>query len=683
VVADREIDSTDPFKCNVYWVDSSQIGAVLKRILPYQKINHFPGMQHVARKSLLATNLDRMRKLFPEDYDFMPRSWVLPNDLANFRKEFNPATGLSRHAFIVKPDGGCQGRGIFLTRDLADIDEATAARDATFVAQRYIARPLLLNRKKFDLRLYVLVTSVAPLRVFLFKDGLVRVATEEYQAPNASNMDERCMHLTNYAVNKRSDNYEVNTDEERCDVGSKRSLRWFVDWIEETRGPGAGRDLWKKMGDVCCKALVSALPSLVREYRLTFGKAAFTLNGGGGGGGGVAGGAGGGSSEGAGREGGGVHGDAGLNTGRRSGAGGARAGAVDSCSFQILGVDIMVDEALKPWLIEFNHLPCFNCDSPLDKSIKTALVGQTLQMVNDNVSHADRARYQTAVMENCRSRLLDRSTKGSQSSGGEEPTRPDGGRRGSGSSGEGRRGVESVIGGEGRRGIGRTRGMGSGLGSGMRSSRSGSSGSSGRSGRSGRSGSGADGMKGSGRVRGSGGGIWSSDGSNGDGCGDAGGRDSGSGRLPGGFGRGAVRPFGSDSGGRGGASTQAARGGRNGWGRKSGIADERGRRFPPGGGDLSRAMDARGGYGDCPGRYPEQPNRVRGTQAVLPGEDKLVDFERIMPPMGGGEEESYACRGALGSDRLASVESDGGRSSPTYSELADAAFGAVDASVKR
>ena len=33
---------------------------------------------------------------------------------------------------------------------------------------------------KFDCRLYVLVKSINPLKIFLFKDGIARLATEPY-----------------------------------------------------------------------------------------------------------------------------------------------------------------------------------------------------------------------------------------------------------------------------------------------------------------------------------------------------------------------------------------------------------------------------------------------------------------------------------------------------------------------
>lgn len=46
--------------------------------------------------------------------------------------------------------------------------------------------------------------------------------------------------------------------------------------------------------------------------------------------------------------------------------------------FEILGLDIMIDEALRPWLIEVNQRPSFGKDTPLDLSIKDRLMSQVL-----------------------------------------------------------------------------------------------------------------------------------------------------------------------------------------------------------------------------------------------------------------------------------------------------------------
>ena len=86
-------------------------------------------------------------------------------------------------------------------------------------------KPHLIEGYKYDLRVYVLVNGFNPLRVYLYKDGLARFATEKYQKPKEDNLKNLCMHLTNYAINKDSENFVANTDKNNDDVGSKRSLQ--------------------------------------------------------------------------------------------------------------------------------------------------------------------------------------------------------------------------------------------------------------------------------------------------------------------------------------------------------------------------------------------------------------------------------------------------------------------------
>ncbi len=57
----------------------------------------------------------------------------------------------------------------------------------------------------------------------------------------------------------------------------------------------------------------------------------------------------------------------------------------NSMCFQIMGLDIMIDTKLKPWLIEVNHLSSFGTDSPLDKKIKFDLIWDTFTLLNMSV----------------------------------------------------------------------------------------------------------------------------------------------------------------------------------------------------------------------------------------------------------------------------------------------------------
>lgn len=57
-----------------------------------------------------------------------------------------------------------------------------------FIVQEYLDKPFLMEGYKFDLRIYILITSCDPLRIFLYDDGLVRMGTEKYHTPNEANL---------------------------------------------------------------------------------------------------------------------------------------------------------------------------------------------------------------------------------------------------------------------------------------------------------------------------------------------------------------------------------------------------------------------------------------------------------------------------------------------------------------
>ena len=70
-------------------------------------------------------------------------------------------------------------------------------RISNTIVQRYITNPLLINGLKFDLRIYLLVTSVDPIKLYIYEDGLVRFATEEFSL-SEEHLKDKFRHLTNY-----------------------------------------------------------------------------------------------------------------------------------------------------------------------------------------------------------------------------------------------------------------------------------------------------------------------------------------------------------------------------------------------------------------------------------------------------------------------------------------------------
>eukprot|EP00658_Telonema_sp_P-2_P022950 TRINITY_DN19196_c0_g1_i2.p1 TRINITY_DN19196_c0_g1~~TRINITY_DN19196_c0_g1_i2.p1 ORF type:complete len:500 (+),score=135.96 TRINITY_DN19196_c0_g1_i2:129-1628(+) len=320
---------------NVFWTDMSVSTERAMKMTSFQKINHFPGMSEIARKNGLARNLNRMAKVMGDSsFDFYPKTWILPADAGELHQQ---SLDKKVRTYIYKPSKGCQGNGIFLTRNLDDIDSTSDA-----VVQKYLHKPLLMENKKFDLRIYVLVTSMVPLRMYLFKEGMARFCTNEYTAVKGSNLNNQFMHLTNYAINKKNENYEFNEDVESADQGSKRSMSSVFEALE---AQGCDVDLlWSRIAALCIKTCLAVQPSLGHIYNTCF------------------------------------HGS---NYGF-------------SC-FEILGFDVMLDEKYKPWLIEVNHTPSFATDTPFDMALKKGVIDSTFKMVSFTVEEMRRIRQHMAA----------------------------------------------------------------------------------------------------------------------------------------------------------------------------------------------------------------------------------------------------------------------------------------------
>ena len=50
--------------------------------------------------------------------------------------------------------------------------------------------------------------------------------------------------------------------------------------------------------------------------------------------------------------------------------------------YMIISIDILIDEKLKPWLIEINKGPSFVCGSDLDTRIKSGVIKDALNLIN-------------------------------------------------------------------------------------------------------------------------------------------------------------------------------------------------------------------------------------------------------------------------------------------------------------
>ncbi|XP_050349755.1 tubulin polyglutamylase TTLL13-like isoform X1 [Nymphalis io] len=330
----REVSEEEAW--NFYWTDMSVSVERAKEMKRFQRINHFPGMLEICRKDLLARNLNRMQKIYPKEYNFFPKTWCLP---ADFGEVLTYSKSRKNKTFIIKPECGSQGRGIYLTKSLKDIKPTDK-----LICQVYLSKPYLVDGYKFDIRVYTLITSCDPLRIFVYNEGLVRFATSRYADPNANNTTNVFMHLTNYALNKHSRTYVYDSE-----AGSKRKIS-TLNKVLLSQGVDLDR-LWHSIDQVIVKTIISAWPILKHSYHACF----------------------------------------------------PSHDMVHAC-FEILGFDILLDHKLHPFILEVNHSPSFHTDTQLDREVKESLLTDTLTMLN--IWQCDKKRVLEEDRKRIRDRLL-------------------------------------------------------------------------------------------------------------------------------------------------------------------------------------------------------------------------------------------------------------------------------------
>lgn len=141
--------------------------------------------------------------------------------------------------YIAKPLAGAQGDNIVLFEDLSKLPYTL--KDEV-VVQRYIGNPFLLDGIKFDLRIYVCVTGLntGEMHAFVCDEGLARFCTEKYEKPTKDNFKKAYMHLTNYSLNKMSEEYVQDPQNEddilQPNSGTKRTLTALFKQIAKQEG---------------------------------------------------------------------------------------------------------------------------------------------------------------------------------------------------------------------------------------------------------------------------------------------------------------------------------------------------------------------------------------------------------------------------------------------------------------
>ncbi|XP_075874335.1 tubulin polyglutamylase TTLL5 isoform X2 [Nelusetta ayraudi] len=299
---------------NLMWTGSHLKPYILRSLQDFQKVNHFPRSYELTRKDRLYKNIQRMQQTHGfKNFNIVPQTFVLPSEYQEFCNCFVKDKG----PWIIKPVASSRGRGIYLVSNPNQISV-----DENILVARYINNPLLIDDFKFDVRLYVLVTSYDPLLIYVYEEGLARFATVKYDRTSKS-IKNLFMHLTNYSVNKKSSDYVSCDDPEVEDYGNKWSMSAVLRYLKQE-----GKDttlLMRQVEDLIIKAILSA------ECQIADACKTFVPH-------------------------------------------------KTNC-FELYGFDVLIDANLKPWLLEVNLSPSLACDAPLDLKIKASMVADMFSLV--------------------------------------------------------------------------------------------------------------------------------------------------------------------------------------------------------------------------------------------------------------------------------------------------------------
>jgi tubulin polyglutamylase TTLL9 len=208
-------------------------------------------------------NLEKEGKIDEsQDVDFFPLTYNMPGEYSLFVEEFKKNQNT---VWIMKPIGKSQGKGIFLFTRLQQVSQWKSdfrwkpdnPQAEPYIVQRYIINPLLVGGKKFDLRLYVLVTNYSPLTAYLYRTGFARFTHHRY-SHNPEDISNNYIHLTNVAVQKTSTQYDANT-------GGKWDLRQLKLYLISKYGQEKVLECFSKIHSIFIRSLLAVQKSMIND----------------------------------------------------------------------------------------------------------------------------------------------------------------------------------------------------------------------------------------------------------------------------------------------------------------------------------------------------------------------------------------------------------------------------------
>ena len=218
ILAELDADFVDdPAQADLIWLRGGH-SHLRSYLFPHHLLNYIPGEGALGEKGHLTQHLkafDQTQQLFDFSLrDFYPQTYTL-YDEAECRAFFAqlPATDEEDNLWILKPVDLSKGIGVRIMWQFDALRQLYQPREddelfpaiQEYVIQRYIKNPLLLQKRKSEIRLYLLIACLDPLLVLLYREGTVRLNSQPFQLGDFENT---LIHVTNAYQQKLHPNYD-------------------------------------------------------------------------------------------------------------------------------------------------------------------------------------------------------------------------------------------------------------------------------------------------------------------------------------------------------------------------------------------------------------------------------------------------------------------------------------------
>ncbi|MGO2008439.1 PqqD family peptide modification chaperone [Vreelandella alkaliphila] len=318
------------------WVTGMPPKSTFKVTSPSIKMNHIPGNAALTVKSRLYNSLNTLRQRtqchFGNDHpltsrlNFFPRAYEMPYEYPALIED---AVANPEKRWILKPTNASKGKGIKVLKDPTD-----APLSPNWLVQEYIANPHTIRGHKYVLRLYMLICSIDPVRIYLYDQGFAKLASAPW---DPADVDNPFSQLTNPDINAL--NVESEIPVEFIDL--ERYQHWLLE-----QGHDADT-LFSQLRDLAALTALSGVDAMRARSK--------------------------------------------------------EEGADPLGCYELIGLDCLVDDQLKPWILECNLSPSLGiCAQPehggiIEEEIKGDLVRDMIHLIGLDHSNTE-AKFDAAAL---------------------------------------------------------------------------------------------------------------------------------------------------------------------------------------------------------------------------------------------------------------------------------------------